>query len=332
MAMFFFNFWIGSILFIIVALLLLFNSKWRRAALYGLAGFFLFLLLGTYAIFQTRSSTAALGFIFLPTLALVPGFIGIALGKFHAGYLLARQTHKPTLLYRFSMVIFGVLFLVPFIWQGYALFAILSKNKVRDNEQNRQSIAITNNTKELDDLLARNPGDEANILSKKATQTNDRTILIPIAESAFASMDLLDTLSRSTDWGVVSAVVWNKNTSSKTLELIYKNHSYPSYFYMGLSSNPHTPDRILRELYKKRNENGGIAWNLARNLSLPDDILNELTHESDKYVLRDILNRPHLSRIQVNNIINTANTIQDNDVAWLLNKAKSRMEDYKKKE
>ena len=325
-------FWIVPLIFAIVALFLSIkrNSTWRRAGQYGLAGFGLFLLLGTYAILQNRSSTAGLGFIFLPIFGLAPGLIGLALGKVHNNYLLARQAHRLTKSYSRNMIMLGVLLLMPFAWQVYSILGTLSKNKARDIESARQSMAINENTKELASLLSANPGKESNILSQRAAQTNDRTVLIPIAKNTFASADLLETLSRSTDFGVVLTVVRNKNTTSKTLEWIYKNHRYPKYFYVSLSGNPNTPDTILRELYDKRARNSGIAWNLARNPILPDDILTKLTHEHNKYVLRDILNRPHLSCEQVNNVVSTANTIQDDDLAWLMDMARSRMEDCKK--
>ena len=227
------------------------------------------------------------------------------------------------------MVILGVFLLMPFVWQVYATLETLSKNKARDSEYARQSMAINDNTKELARLLSASPGKESAILGQKAANTNDRTVLIPIAESTFASADLLETLSRSTDSGVVQAVVRNKNTASKTLVWVYRNHNYPPSFYMSLSGNANTPDAILHELYGKRTENGGIAWNLARNPNLPGDIVTKLTLEQDKYVLRDILNRPHLSCAQVSNVVSTANTIRDNDLAWLMDMAKKRMEDCK---
>ena len=325
-------FWITPLLFVILALYLSIgrNSTWRRAGLYGLAGFSLFLLLGTYSILQTRSSTAGLGFIFLPIIALVPGFIGLALGRARHHYLLARQAHSPAGSPRRNMVILGVLLLIPFAWQAYAALETLSKNKAQDMESARQSKAITENTKELASLLSASPGKESDILGQRAAQTNDRAVLIPIAGNTFASADLLETLSRSADFGVVQTVARNKNTASKTLEWIYRNHRYPPYFYMNLSGNPNTPDAILHELYDKRAENGGIAWNLARNPNLPGDILTKLTLEQDKYVLRDILNRPHLSCAQVSNVVSSADKIHDNDLAWLMEMARSRMEDCKK--
>lgn len=320
-------FWIAPLLFVIFTSYLSIRRSiaWRRAGLYGLLAFSLFLLLGTYSILQSRSSTAGLGFIFLPMIALVPGLLGLALGKAHRSYLRARQAQPPAGSRR-NMIMLGVLLLLPFVWQVYATLETLSTNKTRDMESARQSAAIKENTQELASLLSASPGKESDILSQKAAQTTDRVMLIPIAASPFASADLLETLSRSTDFGVVLTVVRNKNTASKTLEWVYKNHRYPPYFYMSLSGNPNTPDAILYELYGKRAENSGITLSLASNPRLPYDILTKLTLEQDKYVLRNILDRSQLTCAQVSNVVSSVNAMHANDLAWLTDKVRGRMQ------
>lgn len=324
-------FWIGPLLFIVLTAYLSLRRSiaWRRAGLYGLLAFSLFLLLGTYSILQSRSSTAGIGFIFLPIMALVPGLIGIALGKAHRTYLQARQAQPPAGSRR-NMIMLGVLLLLPFVWQVYATLDTVSRNKARDVESARQTAAIKENTQVLASLLSVSPGKESDILNQKAAQTTDRVMLIPIAASHFASAELLETLSRSTDFGVVLSVVRNKNTASKTLEWVYKNHRYPPYFYMDLSGNPNTPDAILHELYGKRAENSGIAMRLASNPSLPNNILTKLMLERDKYVLRNILDRPQLTCAQVSNVASSINAMHVNDVGWLTDKARGRMQNCTK--
>ena len=318
-------FWIAPLLFILLTAYLSLRRSiaWRRAGLYGLVAFSLFLLLGTYSILQSRSSTAGIGFIFLPIIALVPGLIGVALGKAHRTFLQARQAQPPSGSRR-NMIMLGVVLLLPFVWQVYATLDTMSRNNARDAESAHQTAAIKENTQELARLLSASPGKESDILSQTAAQTTDRTMLISIAASPFASADLLETLSRSTDFGVVLSVVRNKNTASKTLEWVYKNHHYPPYFYMDLSGNPNTPAAILHELYGKRGENNGITMSLASNPRLPNDILTKLSLEQDKYVLRNILDRPQLTCAQVSNVVSSVNAMHANDVAWLMDKARGR--------
>jgi len=319
-------FWIVPALFVVACIILLFmrKLKWRRASLYGITAFGLFLLLGSFSILQSRSSTAGIGFIFLPIIALLPGVIGLVLGKFHTGYLHRKQNNST--LEKFGIIIFSLLIIAPFVWQVNVLLNTVSKNKSRDIENARQREAIKNNFKALDILLSENPGREVDILNEKMNQTQDRTELIPIAKNKYASSEILNKLSRSADFGVVLSVVRNRNTTEKTLEWIYKKHIYPSYFYADLSSNSNTPEMILRELYDKRSQNSGIAQQLARNPNLPEDVLNKLTNEPRKYVLRNILDRSEITCEQANKVIHTINKLKDTDISWLIDKSKDSME------
>lgn len=299
--------------------------KWRRASLYGILAFGFFLLLGGYSILQSRSSTAGIGFIFLPIIALLPGGIGFVLGKIHTEYLHRKKNNKPVAIQKSSLIIFSLLVIVPFIWQVSALFNTISKNNSRDIEAARQREAIKNNIRKLDNLLSESPGREEDILKEKASKTEDRTELIPIAKNKHASSEILNKLSRSANFGVVLSVARNRNTAENTLEWIYKNHTYPPYFYADLSSNPNTPKKILRELYEKRSQNTGIALQLARNPKLPEDVLNKLTNEPRKYVLRDILDRSNITCEQVDMVANTIKILQETDINWLFDKSENSM-------
>ncbi len=321
-------FWIAPALFVVACTILLFMDKWkwRRASLYGITAFGLFLLLGTSSILQSRSSTAAIGFVFLPIIALLPGVIGLVLGKIHTSYLQRKQNNRPLAVQKIGMIILSLLIITPFIWQVTVLLNTVSKNKSRDIENARQREAIKNNIKELDILLTENPGREVDILKEKVGQTQDRTKLIPIAKNMYASSEILNKLSLSTDFGVVLCVVRNRNTSKKTLEWVYQNQTYPPYFYTGLSSNPNTPKEIFKELYDKRSQNAGIALQLARNPNLPCDILNELTNIPRKYVLRNILDRSDITCEQVKSVRHTMNKLKDTDIRRLIDQSKDRME------
>ncbi len=308
-----------------IMLLLVRKLKWKRASIYGILAFGFFLLLGGFSILQSRSSTAGIGFIFLPIIALLPGGIGFVLGKIHAEYLYRKQNNKPVTIQKSSLIIFSLLVIAPFIWQVSVLLNTISKNNLRDIEVVRQREAIKNNIRKLDNLLSESPGREEDILKEKASETEDRTELIPIAKNKHASSEILNKLSRSADFGVVLSVVRNWNTAASTLDWIYKNHTYPPYFYTGLSSNPNTPKKILKELYEKRFQNTGIALQLARNPKLPEDLLNKLINEPRKYVLLSILDRSDITCEQVNKVANTIKTLKEKDISWLIDKSKNSM-------
>ncbi len=322
-----FPYWGVPGLFVVacIILLLMRKLKWRRASLYGILAFGFFLLLGGYSILQSRSSTAGIGFIFLPIIALLPGGIGFVLGKIHTEYLHRKQNNKPVAIQKISLIILSLLVIVPFIWQMSALLNTISKNSARDIEAARQREAIKNNIRKLDKLLSENAGREEDILRERVNDTEDRTELIPIAKNKHASSEILNNLSRSADFGVVLSVARNRNTAENTLEWIYKNHTYPQYFYADLSSNPNTTKKILRELYEKRFQNTGIALQLARNPKLPEDVLNRLTSEPRKYVLRDILDRSSITCEQVNMVANTIKILKETDISWLVDKSENNM-------
>lgn len=323
-----FSGWILSALFVVACIIMLLSrkSEWNRLSLYGILAFGSFLFFGSYSILQSRSSTAGLGFIFLPIIALIPGGIGLILGKIHTEYFRQKQRNKPLAIHRSGLIIFSLLILMPFIWQANVLLNTISKNNLRDIEVARQRVAIENNINKLKKLLSENPGREVDILKEKADETEDRVELIPIAKNEHASSEILNELSRSADIGIVLTVVGNQNTSEKTLEWLYINNTYPAAVYPSLSSNPKTPKKILRELYEKRHQYTLIAWQLARNPELPEDILNKLVNEPRGRVLLHILGRSDITCEQVKKVINTLEKLKDTDISWLIDLSEKRME------
>jgi hypothetical protein len=63
------------IVFLISCCFLLFSSKFRKTAIYGLVAYDFFFIVGSLVILTDDGSTAGVGFIFLPVISLVPGVI-----------------------------------------------------------------------------------------------------------------------------------------------------------------------------------------------------------------------------------------------------------------
>jgi len=63
------------IIFLISCCILLFSSRSRKTAIYGLVAYDLFFVVGSLVILTDDGSTAGVGFIFLPAISLVPGAI-----------------------------------------------------------------------------------------------------------------------------------------------------------------------------------------------------------------------------------------------------------------
>lgn len=306
-------------LFLIVctALILIPKMKYRRAGFYGLLAFFASFFLGAYTIFQSRGSTSGIGFIFLPLIALLPGITGFILGKVNAAFLRKNKNNDPAGLLKTALIILSLLLVAPYVAQTYALMNVFTKNKASDVKAAEHKKLLTQNFRKIKRLVSENPGREKQLLESLAKDTRDRTLLIPIAKSNFASPELLDRLSKSTDLGIVLTVVKNRNTTVETLVWVHKNHSYPSYFYSTLALNPKTPPEILHELYEKRDQNRGIPLGLARNVNVPKEILEKLLSVRDKYLMRDILKRPDLTCEQLEKVNETIGAIEDGRPDWL---------------
>lgn len=299
----------------------------RRAGLYALIAIGLFLVLGSYAILQVRSSTGALGFLFLPYYAMVPGGIAYALGTMHHSLLHNQKKDAPSQGIKVRIGVLIVLLLFPYTWMGYNLFDTLATNKARDNERERQKVAIMENTKHMEVILKKNPGREDAVLVNMANKTNDRTMLLPIAQSEFAPPELLDKLSRSTDFGVTVSAVSNPNALPESLERVYRTHKYPGYFFSSLAENKNTPTPILLELYGKRKQNSGIERGLARNPSVPAEILDILTRVSNQWLLYDLLKRPDLTCDHIDEISDTLASIPTKVPGYIQEEATNRCND-----
>ena len=319
--------WATPLLLVVVCITLLFTPEgnYKRASFYSLLAFFLFLLFSAYSILEVRSSTAAIGFIFLPMIAMLPMAGGFVLGYLHTRYLYKKQNGHASFGLKLSLMILSALLLLPFIWQAHELSETIAKNTSRDNEALRQREAIKDNNDRLELALSRNPGKEVAILKQRINETQDRTQLIPIAKNSYASPEILEQLSYSSDLGVVLSVVRNDRVTQETLLRIYHEHNYPAYFYVDLSKNKKTPADILRQLYEQRSLNSGITRNLARNPQLPQDLLNHLIIEPDKHVLKNILERADITCQQIEKALVTINRLQADNIAGLINKAESKM-------
>lgn len=285
--------WSLPLIFVIVLLFQLYRQPStirKRSAAYALGVYVLFVVIGTTHIFSIRSSTAAIGLLFLPLYSLVPGVIAYVLGYFHGKYkdqkLLGESSTLAT-----AGIVTSILFLgVVFSWQLAEIRETAIENTERDSKQAKRNTDIKENKQRLEWTLSRYKGKEVEKLTELVNNTTDDTMLMAIAGSQYAPSDLLDRLSRLNNFGVTLNVIRNSNTVPSTLEWIFYKSSYPGYYYSDLARNINTPTPILRTLYANRHVNGGIAWSLAGNSSTPIDLLKKLASEPDENVHRHLKN------------------------------------------
>jgi len=269
-------FWIFPALFLVGCLaLILWNPRTigRRPGLYGLGTYLVSFALGTVSLLESRGSTSGLGFLFLPGLAMAPGLMASILGALQQW----RQRLEPSSLWRriqgigMALSTLGILAVLGF--QAIDWYDTRRANHARDQEPERHREAIRANTQRIEGLLAAHPGEEAALIEREASGSNDRTLLIPLARSPYAPTSLLDRLARSPDLGVALSAVRNPNISQDTLVWVYRDHIYPAYFYSTLAGHPRSPSWMLAELYEKRDQNAGVAPALSRNPNTPEGIL-----------------------------------------------------------
>ncbi len=242
-----------------------------------------------WAIIQSRSSTAGIGFLGLPLMAAAGGLLGLAFGRW-------RSSTDPGRSVGALLGLGGAVLLVAFnVREG---FKTVARNEERDEIQEAFTAEVARDRALIAAGLGQNENRQRAYLdsSIRARPITDRAFLIAALENDSISPGILDTLANSNDLNVALQAVRNPNTDSSTLSRIYRTHSYPNYFFQALAGHQHTPPDILRELYtmKPRTITGLDIW-FARNPSTPRDILERIaTTSKERFVISSLLQNPAL--------------------------------------
>ena len=282
---FLFPFFVLPIIYIVVLGVLALKRN-SRGIVTSLVFFAVAFAGGYWAITQSRSSTAALGFLWLPFMCASVGFLGLAFGRW------ARAGDDP------SRRILG--------WLAVASAVVIVGMTVREGVRTRER----NQARE-----ARYKAQVADVVSARAViaegleknrerqrafmdsiiraRMNDRAFLLAALDYDSISPDILDTLATSADRGIALEAVRNPRTPAATLTRVYEQKNYPDYFYQALAGNPQTPPEILQKLY----QNPGVISNLdiwlAGNPGTPREVLEQIaTKTTDKPVISRLLGNP----------------------------------------
>jgi hypothetical protein len=240
-----------------------------------------------WAINQSRSSTAGIGYLGVPFAASVVGFLGVIQGAAMSG---DRTRWRRVISFAaFALMLVFVSFVIR---QG---LETRERNAIHNVEQAQFSAAVARDRAGIDSVLKLRPGEERVYLdSAIRARMSDRAFLIAALAHDSISAGVLDTLANSPDLGITLEAVRNPGTASSTLERIYRTHTYPNYFFQALASHPHTPPTILRELYKQRPQHiSGLDIWLAGNPSAPKDVLKGLADSAtETHVIAQLLENP----------------------------------------
>ncbi len=237
----------------------------------------------------SRSSTAAIGYLFLPFFAAifalpwacVAGSVGLLIGAWF------RRTRGVVV-----SATLGVSFSI--LWLGHVAWT-----SVHDEQILEQVAAVQAGDDELfRTLLDGEP---------------DRWVLAAIASSFSASADTLDRIARMDDpdlhrrmgsmdprlsainpdgVSVMRLVADNPNTRPETLVHLARITDDPS-LAGSLAADPRTPVEILEELYRREWRNRQeLEWGLSRNTRTPTWILREIATSRNIYALHNLWANP----------------------------------------
>jgi hypothetical protein len=237
---------------------------------------------GIWSITQSRSSTAGIGFLGIPLLGALGGFLALAFGRY-------RASAEPSRRMGAWGALAAALFLVAFnIQEG---LHTKTKNRVRDDRQAAYSAEIARDRELIAAALKANPGRERAWLdSAVRSRMKDDAFLLAALPSDSISPELLDTLANSPGLNIALEAVRNPNTRPETLERVYRTKSYPDYFFQALAAHRNTPAAVLTELYRRPRTIMNLDIWFAGNPATPKDILGDIARTSrDRNVIAALL-------------------------------------------
>ncbi|WP_397533441.1 hypothetical protein [Roseateles sp.] len=254
-----------------------------EGALLGL----LVLGVGVWAVFQSRSSTGALGLLPLPLYASLAGTLG------WAGSL---GWHSPQRLRRgLGTLALGAVLLLLGLLLADGLHT-RARNQESDAQMAAQRAEIEAHRAAIRAQLARHPGEEGAQLDALSHQhAGQRTWLLPLLEQPELPQATLERLAKTEDAGLLLAAIRHPRAPATLLERVYRESHLPDYFFSDLARHPNTPPALLRELYHRPRSIMHLDRQFAANPALPAELRRELLAQTrDVYVLQGLLGLPEL--------------------------------------
>ncbi|MDQ6690806.1 MAG: hypothetical protein M3Z18_09890 [Gemmatimonadota bacterium] len=269
-----------------------------------------------WAISQSRSSTAGIGFLGLPMMGALSGFLGLAFGRYRNSAESGRKIGA------WGALACGLLLVSYTVVQGEQT---KSKNRRQDDQWEAQRAEIARDRELIDATLKHHPEQKhAWLDSSIRTRMNDRSFLLAALPNDSISPEILDSLANSPDMGIALEAVRNPGTNAATLERVYRTKAYPDYFFQALAAHRHTPPSVLLDLYRRPRTITTLDIWFAGNPATPKEILLEIAGANkDRSVIGALLENPSLdcgilSKLAVN-LMKTQNRDADNPNVMRLN-------------
>lgn len=276
-----------SFLFAPIVLIILWISAYARNRRTGLMLSLLFfgisIVIGFWAIIQSRSSTAGIGVLFLP-------FYGCISGAFAWGYANLKKSSDPKRkMASWALLVSGVLVNGVLIYGGIKTIQL---NKERDLQQKIRTENIEKNRLWIKENLLKQAGNEEAWLESLAEdKKDDVTFLLPLLDQKQLPAKVLEKLAAKEDMGVLLQIARHKNTPASVLEKIHSNQ-YPEYYYQALATNPNTPPEILQKIHDKPGYMTNIDQSLAENPSIKKETLKQIANSKKVRTLWNVISNP----------------------------------------
>ena len=253
----------------------------------GLAGGLAAAVVSVMGILKSGSSTAAIGFIFVPFVAAIvaipAGIWGLALGHVWLHQRGVRHSSHPALLA--AACVFAL-----------AVPAVIGWETWRGLELERAVLDVSRmDGRRLDEAFERSP------------LNRDKYFLGAIAQNTEASAELLDRIAAlpgddyyepmGSFWNVTGGnrkglalmrlIAYNPNVSPATPMKVLEPH-FDSTDYLvewGLALNPNTPPAVMERLSKSKDLY--TRMNLTYNKATPTEILKRLAQDPDAILARN---------------------------------------------
>lgn len=276
-------------LFYFVVLIVLAVKKRSKGIATSLIFFVVAVTVGYWSIIQSRSSTAALGFLWLPFLGAIVGFLGLVFGRW-AGESREREPRR---------ILGWVALAASLVLVGYTAFEGVktrSRSNWRDQDRAAFNAELYRNRELIARAVASNPARERAFLdSSIRARLDDRAFLLAALHSDSISPDVLDTLAKSRDRGIALEAIRNPATRGETLIRVYETNEPPDYFFQALAGHANTPPEILRRIHTNPGIISGLDIWFAGNPATPKDVLAQISAKTtDEHVLDRLVQNPAL--------------------------------------
>lgn len=276
----------------------------RFALITGIAGGLAAAVISVNAIFGSASSTAGIGFVFVPFIMAgamaFTGVWGLALGCVWHAARGNRNYYRPVLLLAWALTLGVPAYGGWQIWQGLSLEHAVAEASAMNAAQLERALdespwrdnrffigALVQNKAASEALLeriSRLPDPElyesmGSLWDVKGENRKGLAAMRLIAYNPNVGIATLEHLAQGPHADkVLHDVLRNRKTPMKVLERYFDSTDYPVEWALALNSL--TPPAVLERLSKS--ENRYTRFNLTYNEATPPAILQKLTQDSDE--------------------------------------------------